>query len=403
MTRLASSSRAALGSRRANVPVTSPACHEVRVLLNGRDAWSERVLAGIGEFAHDQQSWFLDVRRDSDASDDVRGIDAVIACDLNPQQLDRYREAGVPVVLVTSKRLHADRFPTVVIDEQACGELAATHFMDRKYAHFAYLGDASLRREGDELVTGYLRGLSDADHPCERLALPADQSLKQKIATVCSWVRQLPKPVAVLGYDANHAQLLVEACRRLRIRIPESVGILSGDDDVLAGSITTVGVSGIDRGFAKAGREAGRILAQLLQEKVGAPSTVMVKPGGVIERESTDTVAVDDPEVAWAIRYIREHIGEPIQVTDVVAAVGMSRRALEKRFLHSLGRTPGQEIRRWRLKKVQKLLVETNLPIQDVATAAGFVYAEVMQRTFKRYIKMVPSDYRRLHQRAPRV
>ena len=397
MTRFASPART-INRRTTLAPSLGPAYHEVRVLLNGRDSWSERVLAGITGFAHDQPSWFLDIRRDDRPFNPVDGIDAVIACDVDPATLESYRKAGLPIVQITSRREHAADIPTVLIDEPRCGELAASHFIDRQYANFAYLGEATQQRGGDPLLEGYLRIIGDTGRPCERLALPTDQPAKQSIATVCSWLRQLPKPVAVLGHDAVHAQILVEACRRLRIRIPEAVGILSGDDDVLAGSITTVGVSGIDRGYTAAGREAGRILDEMICGLQTTPGTVLTQPTGVMERESTDTVAVEDAEVAWAIRYIREHIHEPIQVTDVVSAVGMSRRALEKRFLQSLGRTPGQEIRRWRLKKVQKLLVETNLPIQDIATAAGFVYPEVMQRTFKRYIKMVPSDYRRLHQ-----
>lgn len=398
MTRFATPARTVNRRRVPQAPSLGPAYHEVRVLLNGRDDWSERVLAGITGFAHQQPSWFLDIRRDDRPFNPAEGIDAVIACDVDPQQLAGYRKAGVPVVQVTRRREHVADVPSVLIDEPRCGELAASHFIDRKYTHFAYVGDVMPARSSDPLLEGYLRIIGDTGRPCERLALPTDQPAKQSIAAVCSWLRQLPRPVAILGHNATHAQILVEACRRLRIRIPESIGILSGDDDVLAGSIATVGVSGIDRGYTAAGHEAGRMLDEMICGIDANPGTVLIQPPGVMERESTDTVAVEDDEVAWAIRYIREHIAEPIQVTDVVSAVGMSRRALEKRFLQSLGRTPGQEIRRWRLKKVQKLLVETNLPIQDIATAAGFVYPEVMQRTFKRYIKMVPSDYRRLHQ-----
>jgi AraC-like DNA-binding protein len=73
-------------------------------------------------------------------------------------------------------------------------------------------------------------------------------------------------------------------------------------------------------------------------------------------RQSTDTLAVDDPDLASAVAFIRSHATDPIQVKDVLRAVAVSRRWLERRFREVLGRGPGAEIRRVRLARAEPVL-----------------------------------------------
>jgi LacI family transcriptional regulator len=77
-------------------------------------------------------------------------------------------------------------------------------------------------------------------------------------------------------------------------------------------------------------------------------------------RQSTETLAIRDADLAAALAFIRSHAAEPIDVGDVLRAVPVSRRLLERRFQHVLGRTPGKEIRRVRIERVKQLLTESN-------------------------------------------
>jgi len=75
--------------------------------------------------------------------------------------------------------------------------------------------------------------------------------------------------------------------------------------------------------------------------------------------------------VAAALRYIRENARAPIGVDDVVEQLALSRRALEIRFKHSLGRSIRTEIQQVRLGWAKRLLVETNLPLTKIAGTAA--------------------------------
>jgi len=60
----------------------------------------------------------------------------------------------------------------------------------------------------------------------------------------------------------------------------------------------------------------------------------------VVERLSTETLAIEDRQVSRALQFIRDHACDPVTVADVLKAVPMARRTLERRFNQALGRSP---------------------------------------------------------------
>jgi LacI family transcriptional regulator len=121
----------------------------------------------------------------------------------------------------------------------------------------------------------------------------------------------------------------------------------------------------------------------------------LIKPQGIETRQSTDILAIEDPHVAVAARFIREQACAGIQVSDVLQYVPYSRRVLDRRFLDSLGRTPHEEITRQRIDRVKQLLVETDLPLSVIASRVGFQHDEYMSVAFKKQVGLPPSNYRR--------
>jgi LacI family transcriptional regulator len=124
---------------------------------------------------------------------------------------------------------------------------------------------------------------------------------------------------------------------------------------------------------------------------------ILVPPGRVIARQSTDTIAIDDPDIAAAVRYIREHVHEPTSVKDLLGAVPISRKKMERRFEKILGRTPGEEIARVHIESAISLLEQTDLPIPVVAKRAGFTGRIVFSAFFHRHKGLSPTQYRRKH------
>jgi LacI family transcriptional regulator len=108
-------------------------------------------------------------------------------------------------------------------------------------------------------------------------------------------------------------------------------------------------------------------------------------------------LAIEDANLAEAIRFIRQHACDGIKIRDVLRAVPQSRRIFESRFKKLLGRTPHEEILRVQLDRAKMFLAETALPLAQIAERTGFSHAEYFSAVFKRHLKMPPSRYRALN------
>jgi LacI family transcriptional regulator len=105
-------------------------------------------------------------------------------------------------------------------------------------------------------------------------------------------------------------------------------------------------------------------------------------------------LAIEDRDLAAAMRYIREHACEGITVEDVLAHVPLSRSVFERRFDRLFGRTPKAEILRARLDRLKQLLAETEMPLKQIAVKVGFEHAEYMNVFFKERTGLTPGQYR---------
>lgn len=101
-----------------------------------------------------------------------------------------------------------------------------------------------------------------------------------------------------------------------------------------------------------------------------------------------------DDGVDQALRYIRNHSHRPLTVVQVAAAVGMTRRTLERRFAEVVGRSPRQELEWLRVQRARKLLVETRRPIKEIAYLCGFREPRGLIRACHRWLGAVPGKLR---------
>jgi LacI family transcriptional regulator len=148
------------------------------------------------------------------------------------------------------------------------------------------------------------------------------------------------------------------------------------------------------------GYVAAELLAGLMKGKKVRPAVQFVDPVGVIARRSTEASTVEDEDVAAAVKFIRDHCCEAIDVEQILEHVPLSRRALESRFVRHLGRTPHAEILRCRVERAKQLLTDTDMPVKAVAHRVGVGAPEYLSVLFRRTIGMTPSTYRTKHRRA---
>jgi LacI family transcriptional regulator len=180
------------------------------------------------------------------------------------------------------------------------------------------------------------------------------------------------------------------------LAVPEEVAVLSGADDELFCEVTPVPISAVKLGCEQIGYRAAAELDEMMRNPDGRPpAEVLIPPQGVVERRSTDTLAVEDAAMVKALRFIRENPARIMNVTDVARQAGLCRRALELRFQSLLGRSPATEIRRVRLELAIDLLQRTNLSVGTIAEHSGFSSPEYMASVFRSQLATSPLHYRK--------
>ena len=142
------------------------------------------------------------------------------------------------------------------------------------------------------------------------------------------------------------------------------------------------------------GYEAADLLSRLMAGEAAPAKRTAFATKRIVVRESSDVFAVAAADLRQALRYIRMHATDGIGVEDIVRAVPLSRRSLERRFREAVGRTPAQEIWRVRIERVEQLLRETDWSLAAIALKAGFRHAEYLSVAFRREVGMTPGEYR---------
>ena len=195
-------------------------------------------------------------------------------------------------------------------------------------------------------------------------------------------------------------QHVLDACNRIDLAVPEEVAVIGVDDEEQVCELCDPPLSSIVPNAERVGYKAAELLDRLMCGASGrGHSSGSIPPLGIATRQSTDVLAIDDPDVAEAVRYIREHACRGAIVEDILGRVPVSRSILERRFRKVLDCSPQALIRRTQLKRVKQLLVDTDLPLVKISELAGFKHHEHMCTVFKREVGDSPGAYRRKAQK----
>ena len=142
------------------------------------------------------------------------------------------------------------------------------------------------------------------------------------------------------------------------------------------------------------GYEAAAFLDRMMSGHKPRQFRFVVGPECGVVRRSTDTLAIEDRELADAIRFIRDHACEGIRIGDVLRQVALSHSTLANRFKTAMGRTIHAEIERVRLDRAKDLIAHTSMPLKQVAIQAGFKYVQYMTKLFRRRLGQTPGEFR---------
>ena len=323
--------------------------------------------------------------------------DGAIAAILNTADIEAAGRLDFPV-LNTASTLCETGFPRVRPDHYAMGRLAAEHLLERGMPRLAYYG-----LEGFWFSELRYRGFADraaeANVTCCALEVPrACQHLQKRTELLIQWLKQLCPPVGVLAVQDYRARVLIEECGRLGLRIPHDVAVIGMEDDPTICEFCQPTLSSVSRDPWQMGRISAEMLDRLMNG-LDMPSDVTIPPDGVVGRQSTDTIAVEDPHLADALHFIHDQLEEVVSIDQVVGATAISRRQLETRFRNVLGCSPHDYLCRARVERVKHFLaMPERIKFHKVAKDCGFPSAERMRLVFKRVTGVTPLEYRQAEQ-----
>ncbi len=382
----------------------------IGLLIESSRASGRALLCGIAKCAHHYGPWALywEPGGLEKAWPKLKalGVDGIILRDVD--KLEEVPALGIPAVVVGHSQAEISSLVNVVTDSAAIGRLGAEHLLKCGFKHFAFCGygaSPAPRPRSDSFTwselreTYFTRHLRHAGFPVftHTTFPPAAHAWREEHQQMAAWLQSLPKPVGLMACNDDCGRHVIEACHLANLAVPDAVGVLGVDNDEVVCGLSDPPMSSVAVHFERAGYEAALVLLRLLQGKRRAPSKIIVRASHVVARRSTDITAASDPHVIRALQFIRDHNRENILVDKIARVAGLSRRALEIKFRKEMGCAIRPYIQRVRTDQIARLLVETDLPIGQIAESLGFSDAQHFARYFRGGKHLSPLAFRRAY------
>jgi LacI family transcriptional regulator len=292
-------------------------------------------------------------------------------------------------------------FARVLEDTTETARLVADHFLSRGFRNFVFYSDAA-NWIYNERGIAFIKTLEQAGRSArwlrwhESKAYRTDRKAwKSKLNWLDGHLRRMPKPVGVFAASDGLALEVLEMCEARGIGVPDNVAIVGAGNNLLAVDAMHTPISSVDVNMEAIGYQGARLLDDIMRRQTMPAQHIRVAPFRLINRKSSDLVAVNHPGVAQSLRFLWDHCHEPIGVNDLARAAAMSVRNFHQAFVDNLGRSPGAELQRIRIDRAKKLLVDSEEKMDSVAEMCGYESGNSFWVAFRRSTGVSPKKYRK--------
>ncbi len=367
-----------------------------------------RILRGILQHRYTTVPWLLLYTGHSNQHLDYvlqRPIDGWIGRFEHPDFLKKIETFGSPIVHLEAEEMvtHANG---IWVDHQKVGAEMAAYYCDAAYTTllFASSSDQYFERERwrgfrDMAVA---RGRTCLWFRFDVPHLLDDKGQKhQRPDYLKDLMPTLAKPI---GIGCSGDTFALHFARTLEVshqKLPDEISLIGVGDDPMICDIASPPLSSVDIPGEQIGFEAAELLGSLMAGEDPPTVARMIPPSGIVERQSSSCVALNDPTVAHAVSLMREILNPPLSIPEIAEQTGCTRKTLERKFQQTLNKSPRQQYRELRLDHARRLLRETEFQIQEIAALCGFGKADVFSKEFKKATGTTPSEFRNLNSIVP--
>jgi LacI family transcriptional regulator len=376
---------------------------------------TEGLMAGISEYIRDSGNRQLIIWPDCSQKSLMflkeRGCKGAFVSIQTTIKAEELLRIGIPVIGVATVQ-NMLNVPFVSANSKDVAQMACEYLLKKKFENFAFFGLTQARWSTERLehFSQYLakRGYSVHVFKEKQVLLRNDVTpftrlwINTALTTgqqkLIEWLKQLPKPVAMLASCDIFACYLINVAKEAGFSIPDEIAILGINNDNALCNICDPPLSSIAFNFKKAGYDAAKLLDKMISgHETMQGQCIEIQPTHVETRGSTDIYAIDDTAIVEAMKYIRENGNTPLQVDAIASHVCMSKRLLQLRFHDLIGKSVHDEIVQAHFEIAKAMLIETNLPVDEIAAHSGFHYTSNMRRAFIKITGMLPQKYRQLY------
>ncbi|MFB9469365.1 GlxA family transcriptional regulator [Nonomuraea salmonea] len=245
--------------------------------------------------------------------------------------------------------------------------------------------------EHDDFENDFEHDFERPDEPLDPAIVAALERIRPgtRVAAICTGAFVLAAAGLLAG---RRATTHWRSSARLRERFPDVVvdpDVLYTDDD---GVLTSAGgASGVD------------LCLHMIRTDHGAAVANDVARGSVVppHREGGQAQYVrrpmPDPKISStgrARRWALTNLHRPITLRELAAQEATSTRTFTRRFRDEIGTSPGRWLTRQRVERACSLLERTDLPVDEIAVAAGFGTAGSLRLHMKAELGVSPTAYR---------
>ena len=309
--------------------------------------------------------------------------------------MKRIAASGAPTVLVniTDRRLSArsDFVASVWTDNADIGLRAAEHLLDRgEYNAAGYVHELGVPFYSTERMTAFRARMKR--NRIETSVFPENTDSHKRLSPerfferLREWVRDLPKPAAIMTCSDMRAADVINACRAEGISVPTQVAVVGVDNDAAQHAKCGMSISSVVLNMRTMGRTAVRELEFLFAHPKwrGRPHEILIPAKEVFSGESTARSISAAKLVNMAQAFINGNRMRRISPDDVAAHLGCSRKLAELRFSQICGTTLRMAIENARMEEAQGRL-KRGEAVNDIVKTMGFTSANQFYRIYKRH------------------
>ena len=352
---------------------------EIALAVNVGITHLERVVRGIRRYSEANTNWRFLVNPETHgfsptALEDGRG-GGVIALANQPDDFHVLKTLDCPVVNISGAAKQSP-FPRVRPDYRRIGALAARHLIEKGYRRFGFYGMAGVWYSS-QYHSGFSDELTKRKYSCSLLEASStlDGALRWDTGQneLENWLTSLQPPFAVMSAHDPRAALVIQACDRVGMRVPEDVAVIGVNNDTVACESCQPELTSIERNDTEIGFQAAAMLDTLIRKSPVTEIDLAIPPGRIRERGSTDSLGLDPGDLRNAVKFAKSSFRDPISVSDLVEKSNRSRRWLEEAFSTHLETTPGRFLFQLRIDEAQRLIgKEPELGPGEIARRCGY-------------------------------